>query len=131
MPMQAPLAHLLNPRHRTAWRRLLSLLVLVVAWFAFSSVTGSDPFEHVDKVKHVLAFGCLAVAASLGWAASRQTTFRIACALVLYGVFIEAVQFFIPGREASALDVAADAAGIAAGLLAVHAARRQAGRTTG
>ena len=121
--MNGIMLRVLSPRHQPAWRGLLAVLVLVVAWFAFSATTGTDAFEHADKVKHVLAFGIMASVASLGWAASRSTGLRIAGALVLYGAFIEVVQFFIPGRDASVLDLVADAVGVAAGLLAVRAAR--------
>jgi VanZ family protein len=129
--MKASLALLLNPRHRPAWRWLLAMLVLVVAWFAFTPSTATELFDQADKVKHVLAFGCLAGTAALGWPAGRPSGLRIACALVLYGAFIEVVQSFIPGRDASWLDLAADAVGIAAGLLAAQAARLAGGHEKG
>jgi VanZ family protein len=129
--VNATLTRLLSPRHRPAWRWLLAALVLVVAWFAFTPSAGTDPFVNADKVKHVLAFACLAGAAALGWPGSPSTGLRIAGALVFYGAFIEVVQSFIPGRDASWLDLAADAVGIAAGLLAVYAARLSAGRGAG
>lgn len=121
------LSVLLLPRLRPAWRWLLAALVLLVAWFAFSPSAGIDAFEHVDKVKHVLAFGCLATVASLGWTATTTNRGRIALSLLLYGAFIELVQSAIPGRTASWLDLLADGAGIAGGLLAVQLARRHLG----
>lgn len=122
---------LLHPRCRPAWRALLAVLVLVVAWFAFTPSTANELFDQADKVQHVLAFGCLAGAAALGWPAGRSTSLRVACALLFYGAFIEVVQSVIPGRDASWLDLAADAAGIATGLLAAQAARLSGGPKAG
>ncbi len=122
--MQRSLTYLLSPRHRAAWRWLLLALVLVVAWFAFSPTSGVDAFENVDKVKHVLAFSCLATTASLGWTAAASARGSVALSLLLYGAFIEVVQTAIPGRSASWFDLGADAVGIAGGLLAVLLARR-------
>ena len=122
--MHRSVAVLLSPRHRAAWRWLLVALVLVVAWFAFSPATGVDAFENVDKVKHVLAFGCLATTASLGWTATASARGSISLSLLLYGAFIEVVQSAIPGRSASWFDLVADAVGIAGGLLTVLLARR-------
>ena len=119
---------LLLPRLRPAWRWLLAALVLVVAWFAFSPAVGTDAFEHLDKLKHVLAFGCLATVASLGWTATTTARCGIALSLLLYGAFIELVQSAIPSRTASWLDLLADGAGIAGGLLAVQLARWHLGR---
>ena len=129
--MNAVITGLLHPRRRPAWRGLLAVLVLVVAWFAFTPSTATELFDQADKVKHVLAFGCLAGAAALGWPAGLSTGLRIACALLLYGAFIEVVQSFIPGRDASWLDLAADAVGIATGLLAVQTTRLASGHQTG
>jgi VanZ family protein len=121
--MSHAIARLLHPRHQPWWRALLVLLVLVVAGFAFTPSMASLPIEHVDKVQHVLAFGCMAGVAALGWPAWRSTALKIGAALLTYGVFIEVVQSFIPGRDASALDVLADGLGVAAGLLAAQAVR--------
>lgn len=121
--MSHAIARLLHPRHQPWWRALLVLLVLVVAGFAFTPSVASLPIEHVDKVQHVLAFSCMAGVASLGWPAWGSTALKIGAALLLYGVFIEVVQSFIPGRDASTLDVLADGAGVAAGLLTARAVR--------
>ena len=122
--MSSPPPAFASRTHQHAWRWLLAVLVVVVSWFAFSPSTGSDAFEHVDKFKHVLAFGCLATVAGLAWPVSRPTHFKIALALVLYGAFIEVVQSFIPSRDASWPDLLADAVGIAAGLLLLHVVRQ-------
>ncbi len=100
------------------WRGLLLLMLAVVSWFAFSSVPFNDRGLPLDKVRHVAAFGALAWVAVQGF--PRWAAWRIAAALLAYGVFIELVQSQIPGRHASGLDVAADALGIVLGLMAAR-----------
>ncbi|MDO9093972.1 MAG: VanZ family protein [Rubrivivax sp.] len=114
---------LLAPRHRIRWRLLLASLLLVVSWFAFSPANPAQPFSHADKFEHVLAFGCLALVASLAWAPGWRMVMGVTAGLLLYGGFIETVQSLLPGRVASWADLLADAAGIAAGLIVAQAVR--------
>ncbi len=97
------------------WRGLLLVLLAVVSWFAFARVNFNDGGLPLDKVRHLAAFGALAWVAVQGF--PRSAAWRVAAALLAYGVFIELVQSQIPGRFASAADVAADAVGIALGLV--------------
>jgi VanZ family protein len=94
----------------------------------------SDPEEFVgvhiglnDKVEHGIAYatgGALAVAA---FGASRRV--RPWAAAVLFcgawGVSDEIHQSFVPGRDSSGMDVAADVAGASLGALAFGAALRR------
>lgn len=71
-----------------------------------------------DKVNHFAAFFVLCILAL------RVYPGRYAAAgtgLMLYGIFIEAVQILIPGRLCSVLDLAADLCGIAGGILVTAA----------
>lgn len=120
MPRLDALLH--EIRYRPRWRALLVLLATISAVFAFSPGTDAPPaFTGVDKLQHLLAFGSMALAGALGFV-SRA---RVAAGLLGYGVFIEVVQRWVPGRDASADDVLADAAGIALGLLAEALLRRR------
>lgn len=66
--------------------------------------------NHADLAVHAALFGALALAAIH---CMRQPWF--ACAGVLaYSLALEAAQGFVPGRDASLLDAAANAAGVAA-----------------
>lgn len=105
---------------RGPWRALLVLLLAVVSWFAFARVQFDDGGLPLDKGRHLMAFATLAWVASQAFAGARAATARIALALLAYGVFIELVQSQIPGRFASGMDVAADALGIAIGLIAAR-----------
>lgn len=103
-----------------AWRGVLLALLLVVSWFAFAPMPFRDGDLPLDKLRHLAAFGVLAWVAAQGWGFGRGAGWRIAAALLAYGVFIELVQSQVPGRHASLADVLADVAGIALGLLAAR-----------
>jgi VanZ family protein len=94
---------------------MIALLALV-SWFAFKPATPAADFTFQDKAEHFLAFATLALVASIGWAQRRTQQLAVASGLLGYGVFIELVQTQLPTRNGSVADLAADAAGVAAGL---------------
>jgi len=71
-----------------------------------------------DKVNHTAAFMVMSFLAHRGL---RMPVSRWTGLLVLYGVIIEVVQFFLPYRSFSLLDLLADLAGIALFLVLKHA----------
>ena len=99
-------------------------LLAVVSWFAFMPQTSHDNLQHLDKVRHLLAFSTLALVASLSWTPGRRTTVYAACGLMAYGLLVELVQTQLPTRSGSAADWLADGVGIAIGLLLFRALRR-------
>ena len=113
-----------GPRFHRHWRLLLAALLIVISWLAFTPHPPGLEFEDADKLQHVLAFGTLAAVATFAWRAGWRACCGVAFGLLLYGVFIELVQSFLPTRSADAADVAADCVGIAVGLLAAAALRR-------
>jgi VanZ family protein len=87
--------------------------LLVVSYLAVT------PMEHTvsqlvsDKLNHMAAF--LVLAALLDFSLPRQEfTLAKAGALLGYGLLIEIVQYFLPFRQFSLLDLAVDALGLAA-----------------
>ena len=114
---------LLDPRHQRVWRVLLGLLMGVVSWFAFAPAPGPDLMLHADKLRHIAAFTALALVAALGWPQARQRSLTIALGLLAYGLAIELIQSQLPTRSASAADWAADAVGVACGLLLMRSLR--------
>lgn len=109
---------------RALWRALLALLMLAVCFLAFTPRAPGLDFENADKWQHLAAFTCLTVCAALSMRPGWRRALAAGMAMLAFGVFIEAVQMHLPARSAEGLDVLADGAGIALGMLAVALARR-------
>jgi VanZ family protein len=116
----------------TALERLVRwgpAVACAVVIFGLSSVGSlpAPPGGLTDKHAHFLTYGVLAALVVWGLTdrAPSRTTWRIAAAAValatLYGVSDEVHQSFVPGREVSALDVAADFGGAALAAVALRA----------
>jgi len=56
---------------------------------------------------------------------AQQVWMRVALPLLGYGLFIEAVQAWLPSRDGDILDLLADAGGIVLGLILVRWLRRR------
>jgi len=69
-----------------------------------------------DKAEHAMTFAALM---ALAWPAyhHRFSAQKLALSLVGYGIAIECIQFFIPSRSFSVLDMVADSIGVAVVLL--------------
>jgi VanZ family protein len=99
-------------------RRLMRLAFWGALLFAYvcAVMPGGPQVGDSDKDGHVLAFVTLAFLARLGW--SRRRALWIACALILFGIFIELSQATpLVHRDADIWDVVADTGGVAIGLL--------------
>ena len=108
-----------SPRHNvTAFRILLFAVSVIILYLASTD----QPIEAVDdlddKFSHILAFGTLAFLVDFSWPDDRFGLAKTS-GLLVFGIFIELVQHFLPYREAALLDVIADAAGIMAYLLSI------------
>jgi len=94
-------------------------LALVLATTMYLATTQQEfpVFDAVnDKAKHVLAFYVLTLLADYS---SPNSKFNLSKGLTVlgYGLLIEVVQYFLPYREFSLLDLMADGIGIAAYLV--------------
>jgi len=67
--------------------------------------------KHSDKIKHATAFFVLSLLLNRA-SSTIQRRFRNMGALLLFGIFIELMQFFFPARYSSLDDIAADSVGI-------------------
>jgi VanZ family protein len=101
-----------------ACRVALVVAVTVTCYLAFTPRHFHVLELFWDKLKHAAAFATLALLVDFSFPASR---FGVAKMLLLlgYGVMIEFVQYFLPYREASSLDVLADVVGIALYVLSI------------
>lgn len=123
-----------RPRYPWLARLALAVCLTIISVLAFAPLT-ADPGTGHDKLNHLLAFGVLAWLADLafpgpgpdpwsGWGLAKWV------GLLGYGLFIETVQFFLPYRDFSLWDLAADAAGLLGYVLGARlAAAARAGRT--
>jgi VanZ family protein len=103
----------------------------MIFWLSSRSSLPSPPgisYAISANAGHFLVFFALATFILFGLGAGKQASRRelyIAGALaLLYGVSDELHQSFVPGRDASVLDLAADAAGIVVALAWVVTWRR-------
>jgi VanZ family protein len=112
----------------TLWGPFLASLVIVFWLSSMSEVPGAHYFW--DKLLHTVGYAGLGILALRafhgGFEPPRVTpTFYAALTVVLWGVSDEFHQSFVPGRNASALDVVADTCGfvLAVVLLSVATSR--------
>jgi len=93
------------------FKLLLFLTLTLVTWQALSP----SPIEQSqiinDKIGHMLVFFVLAAIADHAFPTTKLTSTKIAM-LMLYGIAIECIQYYVPGREFSLLDMLADGFGI-------------------
>lgn len=99
-----------DSRARLGFRLALLVCVLAIAYLAFAP-SEELPGSPSDKLNHFLAFGVLAWLAHKSYPERHLAPYRWIL-LLGYGLVIEVVQAFLPFRECSLLDFAADAAGI-------------------
>jgi hypothetical protein len=93
------------------WLFFITLFTIFYLSFAPHVDVGPD-FDQADKIKHAAAFSVLTLLYMLGFGGG---FFKISIRMALIGVFIEVVQYFLPYRDASILDIMADSVGILAG----------------
>ena len=96
---------------------------ILIFWLssAPSPLDNVQLFPHEDKVMHFLAYGVMAAltirsmaAERLSWSPRTLALFAVLFTTA-YGLSDEIHQSFVPGRDASVLDLAADFAGACAG----------------
>lgn len=113
MPEPLRLALSADPRAAPYWRAALALLLAVITWLALTPAPPPEAALLWDKLNHLGAFACLAVAACMGF---RRGWVVVALGLLAYGGLIEVLQSFTPTRVGEWVDLLADAIGIALGL---------------
>jgi VanZ family protein len=101
--------------------KMVPVIVIMGTIFFLSHTPGDEihlpSFSHSDLVAHMIAYGALGVSVLYAWSDSlRASSFMkvslytvLAC--LLYGISDEFHQSFIPGRDVSGMDVAADTVG--------------------
>ena len=116
-----------------------ALLWAALIWYLSDqpSIDITPVFEHQDKFLHIMAYLVLGFftlgAMRAGTAGYTRSQTALAILLAgLYGLADEYHQSFVPGRDASALDLLADITGVLLGVgLLFFLARRFARRASG
>ena len=95
---------------------LLFLEFVGIVYLSLKSPSGGVHVQLNDKVGHFIGYGILSLNTFLvfGFRSRLQTTF-ILLFLIGWGVLMEGLQGFVPGREVSGLDIVANSIGVAIG----------------
>jgi VanZ family protein len=125
----------------TVARRTAVFAALALLWAAviFAVSSSSNPFPFVprgllsqDKLIHAVVYGVLGalVRVALGGTRLRPGVALLVAlaAAAIYGASDEFHQMYVPNREASSLDLAADAIGALLGAVVAGVALRRQGR---
>jgi VanZ family protein len=106
------------------FRLLLSLALALITWVATAELPGPVMFGLNDKLNHLAAFFTLALLSDFAFRGNGfgPTKFLL---LLGYGLLLESIQHFLPYRDFSFLDLAADALGIGLYAASVPLLRRQ------
>ncbi|MGD9387068.1 MAG: VanZ family protein [Gammaproteobacteria bacterium] len=124
----------MNPRVVLAWRLLAGAMALAIAVGSLLPSMPGAVAAFSDKVLHYLAYVALALVFTAAF--SRRHWLGIAVGLAVFGGAIELLQHWLPGKRSGEwLDMGANLAGIATGLVAAlavpHSWRRHLDRLLG
>jgi VanZ family protein len=101
--------------HAPAWFAASALLLALLAWGSLMPGSDVPGPQDLDKLEHFSAYALLAVWFS--GLVSRGRYWAVAAGLAALGVLLEMLQQAMHlGRQADVMDVAANVAGICAGL---------------
>lgn len=89
---------------------ILWIVVSAIFYLATTSVDHKVQSTFNDKFNHLIAFGVLSFLSHIAF--QSQHWLKWATVLFGYGLLIELVQYFLPYREFSLLDLATDLLGI-------------------
>ncbi len=112
-----------TPPYTSAFRVLFIVTVVLISYLAFGHVEQTPIADINDKLEHAAAF--LTLAFLLDFARPHRAWGSDKLLLLLaYGLFIEVVQYFLPYREFSLWDLAADSLGLIAYPLTIPLLKR-------
>jgi VanZ family protein len=93
------------------FRLLLGLALVLITWLATAELSGPVFFDLSDKLSHLAAFFTLALLSDFAFRDHGFGPIKF-LALLGYGLLLEGTQHFLPYRDFSLLDLAADALGM-------------------
>ncbi len=105
---------------------VFTLGAVCVAVLSLLPQTVLPSVELSDKLQHLIAYLCLALAGGIAFP-QRRSLIALGLGLIALGVGLEVAQGFVPGRLVSAADAIANTAGVALGLIVARIAGSWAG----
>lgn len=85
---------------------------LVILYLTTTATDYELAHNVYDKLSHALAFFTLSLLADFSFPRDKFSWVKV-CPLIAYGILIECIQYFLPYRSFSLLDIVGDIAGIA------------------
>ncbi len=92
---------------RLFFRIILISLLIIISYLAFTPLSHPTLTTGLDKINHFLAFLVLALFCDISFP-DKTFLYSTFLPLLVYAVLIECVQYFLPFRSFSLLDIAAD-----------------------
>ena len=105
------------------WLPVLAYITLIFALSSVSDLPGQKLFPHMDKAAHLAEYGLLGLLIGRAFRSAGPpfvTKFWFGLAIiatVAVGMFDEAFQSTVPGRDSSRMDFTADMVGAVGGLV--------------
>ncbi|MCU7811416.1 MAG: VanZ family protein [Candidatus Thiodiazotropha sp. (ex Notomyrtea botanica)] len=87
------------------------MTLVLVGYLSFGQLEETPVADINDKFGHVAAFLCLAFLLDFAWPKHHWGLYKL-LPLLAYGLFIELVQHYLPYRNFSLWDLAADGLGL-------------------
>jgi len=109
-PLWSPLASI-------CWQLVSFMLLVAVTVLALMPQVPRELSLGWDKLNHTSAFCALAIAWRFAFPGKAWRWVQLWLGLMVLGVAIEVAQHFVPGRQADAADLLADALGASTGMV--------------
>lgn len=108
----------MNRRQERLARVCLVAILMGITFLSLKSVSQQTSIRVNDKVGHFIAYALFSLNALVVWR-QRTTKFKLGLGLALvgYGLLMEFLQGFVPGREVSGFDLLANSIGVGIGYL--------------
>ena len=90
---------------------VFAMLILLSLFLSLTPATNSMPMMWNDKIIHAISYFALMMTLDFSWQSGRQLAIK-SIIVLLYSGLVEYGQSFVPGREMSLADLAANASGI-------------------
>jgi VanZ family protein len=108
----------MNKIRQSWWLLSLICVWIGITYLSLKSASHATPIRINDKLGHFIAYAVFSLNALIVW---RLKSYRfktiLGLVLVSYGLLMELLQGFVPGREVSGYDLLANSIGVGIGFL--------------